>query len=948
MANTSDSAAARALQAAAASGASGAGAYGHLVSPPQLGHPITLAIPKEGFLHSHSNLMNRRLTRSPLPSPKTGASLSPKGRALELGVDASYDISTRVAGEDQPQLEVLPITMYVTEYAEHQFSQIAVNGRYICYGLRAGQIRVLHKETAKRALLRGHMQQIVDMRFSPSEKSDVLASFGIDGNLFVKKIVTPSGDAGEIEEKSLLQVTVTTEHPAGVPVTPRVRWLTKSKIIASYGDGVFTVDVDVKAPSAKVISLDLSSGADAPDSVTVVSSMAGKPVVVDLAVAPGVGGRLAVAHVDGSCRVWSPAGDSFSQDSTFSPFDDAPDEPLASVFFASDDALVIGGENNKALAMLSLPAAGGDDMTSSPEHVQTVSFAPSGEVYNFAASAVPGARLVLLSNLKKQAVYAVHFAEDAKQGFDYISEFSTTMPVLSFTALREDGEPDEPVSGGGGTLQLYCMQTQAIQQYALAVDRCRPSTCVGDEAVAMERAEESESESDSESEDEVAEPVAAPATPTATTPKVAKQDSASKLLTPGELMSMAAGASDVKPTADKPKEEPVPRAKPAPKARAPPPPQAPPPHMRAPPGHGPPPHGPPPHGPPPHAPPPHGPLPGHLEALLGGLREQIYNDIAGFVAAQQAEVREERAAREAAERERQKQLLTAVSAAITRDLPVQIEKILKKELKNTAPAIAEALGKAKGGGSDDAAIAKALPAALTKAMTATVVPKFEAATTEMFNQVKSVFERGMDELATELYTQKENAVAAEVGPLVHSLRAASDEVRTAAELLMSGEGAPGGVSAAPSSLAELESQMDPTVVLEKLVGNGDMEGAFTKALGLSSVEMVAWVCGRAESQRAAIFGASPVGLSQGVLLSMAQQLSSDLSDEPNLKINWIRDAALAIDPSDAALAQHMRPILEAVFGGLHECATAPETPAPVKNDLRLCIHVVNSLLTACK
>ena len=60
-------------------------------------------------------------------------------------------------------------------------------------------------------------------------------------------------------------------------------------------------------------------------------------------------------------------------------------------------------------------------------------------------------------------------------------------------------------------------------------------------------------------------------------------------------------------------------------------------------------------------------------------------------------------------------------------------------------------------------------------MAATVVPKFEKATNEMFQQVKSVFERGMDELAAELYTQKENAVAAEVGPLVHSLRAASDE-----------------------------------------------------------------------------------------------------------------------------------------------------------------------------
>ena len=184
------------------------------------------------------------------------------------------------------------------------------------------------------------------------------------------------------------------------------------------------------------------------------------------------------------------------------------------------------------------------------------------------------------------------------------------------------------------------------------------------------------------------------------------------------------------------------------------------------------------------------------------MREHIYNDMAGFLVVSAADAREERyvlglsqiprlfyhtrltlyfiylrESREAAERERQKQLLTAVSAAITRDLPVAIEKILKKELGNTVPLIAAALAASSGkaGGDSDDAVAKALPAALAKAMAATVVPKFEKATNEMFQQVKSVFERGMDELAAELYTQKENAVAAEVGPLVHSLRAASDE-----------------------------------------------------------------------------------------------------------------------------------------------------------------------------
>ena len=173
----------------------------------------------------------------------------------------------------------------------------------------------------------------------------------------------------------------------------------------------------------------------------------------------------------------------------------------------------------------------------------------------------------------------------------------------------------------------------------------------------------------------------------------------------------------------------------------------------------------------------------------------------------------------------------------------------------------------------------------------------------------------MDELAAELYTQKENAIAAEAEPLVRSLRGAADEVRAAAETLAAhpstvntSKGGEGG----SSSLAELESRMDPTVALGAAVDAGDFEGAFTKALGLSSVDLVAWTCSRAEARREAIFSSAPVALSQGGC-SRWRSSSSDLEEEPELKIAWIRDAALAIDLSDAALAAHMRPILEAVF-----------------------------------
>ena len=105
--------------------------------------------------------------------------------------------------------------------AVRQFCQIAVNARYICYGLRAGQIRVLHKDTAMRALLRGHTQQIADMRFAPSSKDDIIASSGVDGNLFVKRVVA-ADDA--IDEQPLLQITVSPVPENAEGLAPRVRW----------------------------------------------------------------------------------------------------------------------------------------------------------------------------------------------------------------------------------------------------------------------------------------------------------------------------------------------------------------------------------------------------------------------------------------------------------------------------------------------------------------------------------------------------------------------------------------------------------------------------------------------------------------------------------------------------------------------------------------------------
>lgn len=83
----------------------------------------------------------------------------PRGRLLSTGSRAVYDIDSRLPGEKQPpQLEVTPITKYISDPGLVLGRQIAVNRTYICYGLKLGAIRVLNINTALRSLLKGHSQ----------------------------------------------------------------------------------------------------------------------------------------------------------------------------------------------------------------------------------------------------------------------------------------------------------------------------------------------------------------------------------------------------------------------------------------------------------------------------------------------------------------------------------------------------------------------------------------------------------------------------------------------------------------------------------------------------------------------------------------------------------------------------------------------------------------------
>ena len=85
--------------------------------------------------------------------------------------------------------------------------------------------------------------------------------------------------------------------------------------------------------------------------------------------------------------------------------------------------------------------------------------------------ALSQAGLLLLANAKKNAIYAVHLEyglNPAATRMDYIAEFTVTMPILSFTGTNDLLPQSEQI------VQIYCVQTQAIQQYALDLSQCLP------------------------------------------------------------------------------------------------------------------------------------------------------------------------------------------------------------------------------------------------------------------------------------------------------------------------------------------------------------------------------------------------------------------------------------------------------------------------------------------
>ncbi|KAJ8765018.1 hypothetical protein K2173_010490 [Erythroxylum novogranatense] len=422
---------------------------------------------------------------SPPPPPGPGvarmpSSKMPRGRRIDKAAPSVvYDVDMRLQGEVQPQLEVTPITKYTTDPQLCLGRQIAVNKSYISYGLKQGNIRILNINTALRSLFRTHSQRVTDMTFF-ADDVHLLASAGVDGRINVWKISEGSDeeDKPQITGNTVIAIQIIGESDIK---NPRVCWHCYKQEILVVGVGKRVLRIDTN----KVGKGDDYSP-EAPlqchvdkliDGIQLVGKHDGE--VTDLSMCQWMTTRLVSASMDGMIKIWEDL--KASPLAVLRPHDGLP--VYSSIFLTAAERpdhiiLVTAGPQNQEIKVWASDREEGWLLPSDADSlncIHTLELQSSAEpnveeaFFNQVVSLSQGG-LLLLANAKKNAIYVVHLdygPYPAATRFDYISEFTVKMPILSLTGTSD-------VLPGQCVAQIYCVQTQAIQQYTLDLCQCLP------------------------------------------------------------------------------------------------------------------------------------------------------------------------------------------------------------------------------------------------------------------------------------------------------------------------------------------------------------------------------------------------------------------------------------------------------------------------------------------
>jgi enhancer of mRNA-decapping protein 4 len=88
-----------------------------------------------------------------------------------------------------------------------------------------------------------------------------------------------------------------------------------------------------------------------------------------------------------------------------------------------------------------------------------------------------------------------------------------------------------------------------------------------------------------------------------------------------------------------------------------------------------------------------------------------------------------------------------------------------------------------------------------------------------------------------------------------------------------------------------------------------------------------------------VLSGRPPKLSQMLILCLVQQLGADLGSQINMKLNWLRESLLVMDPKDPTISSFVASVLQELQSALNKVPTEAQD-----SQYTLLHHILNSLL----
>lgn len=219
-----------------------------------------------------------------------------------------------------------------------------------------------------------------------------------------------------------------------------------------------------------------------------------------------------------------------------------------------------------------------------------------------------------------------------------------------------------------------------------------------------------------------------------------------------------------------------------------------------------------------------------------------------------------------------------------------------------------------------------------------MVPAYEKGTRQMFEQIASSIETGL-----ELKRKENDDTAKLMDGMVKRMDAMGKTIevliKAVAQLQTGSIPTPTPGTAARSPPMDKSEASRRTII--DLLRTKQYEKAFTQALSASDSAMALFVC--KNSDLSTVLEGERPKLSQPIMLCLMQQLGADLSTDEDLsvKLAWLQSMALILDPQNESVAKHIKGVVQQLVTNL-QTKMAQCDPA-LRRHLQMLLQVIRGI-----